>query len=279
MAVARDPDTIERTGAQSIGRAFALMRLVASGRESGVGLSDIATLAGLPRPTAHRILAALVREGMVEQKPRTRRYVLGEEVQFLALSRTVRPGLVRDADPLLARAAAEIGDTLFLTLRSGHDTICIGRRLGSYPIQVLVLDAGDRRPLGISSAGIAILACLPEREAAAILRENEVRLRARGSSVRQALEEVARARALGHVLRAPGLVPGTRAVSVPIRRGSGEALAALTVAAVSRRLAPARIEALLDALHRHAAAFTPILARGVAETPWSGDDPSGSPNP
>jgi DNA-binding IclR family transcriptional regulator len=240
-------------GTKSIGRAFALLRVVATGGGAGLGLSEVAALSGLPRPTAHRILAALVAEGLVEQRPRSKRYALGVELQFLALSRTSHAPLVRLAEPFLQDAAAEIGDTLFLTVRSGLDTVCVARRLGSYPIQVLVLDVGDRRPLGISSAGIAFLAALPAAEAAAILQENEIRLRSRGIAPGEANEAVRRARELGYALRAPGLVPGTRAVSVRIDDRGGRAIGALTVAAISRRLQPSRIEAVVDVLRSCAA--------------------------
>lgn len=251
-------------GTQSIGRAFALLRMVATGGDSGLGLSEVAALSGLPRPTAHRILSALVAEGLIEQRARTRRYTLGVEVQFLALSRTARSPLVRFAEPRLQDVAAAIGDTLFLTLRSGLDTICVARRLGPYPIQVLVLNVGDRRPLGVSSAGVAILACLPDEDAAELLAENALRLRSRGVAVEGALAAVRKARESGRALRTPGLVPGTRALSVPIRAPGGDAAGALTVAAVSRRLQPGRFDDVTDTLRRFAGSCEAILSRPEA---------------
>jgi DNA-binding IclR family transcriptional regulator len=52
---------------------------------------------------------------------------------------------------------SEIGDTGFLTRRTGLDTVCVARQIGTYPIQVLAWDVGERRPLGVTNAGIAIL--------------------------------------------------------------------------------------------------------------------------
>src|ERR1051325_10509950 len=67
-------------GTQSIQRAVAVLRLLATAREPGLGLTEIATQAELTRPTTHRILSILVAEGIVEQRPGTRRYVVGEQV-------------------------------------------------------------------------------------------------------------------------------------------------------------------------------------------------------
>ena len=64
-------------GTQSIQRAVAVLRILAAARETGLGLSEVSMHAGLTRPTTHRILSILVTEGIVEQRPRTRRYAVG----------------------------------------------------------------------------------------------------------------------------------------------------------------------------------------------------------
>ena len=74
-------------GTQSIQRAVAVLRLLATAREAGLGLTEISMHAELTRPTAHRILSVLVAEGIVEQQQGTRRYVVGEQIPLLALSR------------------------------------------------------------------------------------------------------------------------------------------------------------------------------------------------
>jgi hypothetical protein len=40
------------------------------------------------------------------------------------------------------------------------DTVCVARRLGSYAIPLLALEAGTKRSLGVSSARIAMVATL-----------------------------------------------------------------------------------------------------------------------
>ena len=89
-------------------------------------------MTGLSRPTVHRLLKTLVAEGVVEQNARTRRYSVGEQIPLLALARPKRSALLTVADPLVARVAREVGDTVFLTIQTGDDTLCMARFMGGY---------------------------------------------------------------------------------------------------------------------------------------------------
>ncbi|HSV46944.1 MAG TPA: helix-turn-helix domain-containing protein, partial [Ramlibacter sp.] len=52
MAASRSPgENGAADGGQSVRRALAVLRLVASGQERGVRLTDIAAMSGLSRPT------------------------------------------------------------------------------------------------------------------------------------------------------------------------------------------------------------------------------------
>jgi DNA-binding IclR family transcriptional regulator len=260
-ARATNPGPPARNGTQSIRRALSVLRILATAREAGFGLTEIAHQASLTPPTAHRILKILVEEGIVEQRPRTRRYAVGEQIPLLALARPASSPLLAAALPHLNAAVEAIGDTGFLTLRTGLDTVCIARRLGNYPIQVLALNVGDRRPLGVSSAGFAMLASLDPRQARSIVMQNRRRFTSYAISVEEALLSVARARAQGYVLRERGLVPGTRALSITIGETGGGAIAALTIAAIARRLPQARVAAIVYCLRGHAAQIELALRR------------------
>src|SRR4026207_2328831 len=90
-------------GTQSIQRAVAVLRILAAARGTGRGLTEISMHAELPRPTTHRILSILVAEGIVEQRPGTRRYVVGEQIPLLALSRRTRDPLFDIVSPSAGR--------------------------------------------------------------------------------------------------------------------------------------------------------------------------------
>ena len=155
-----------RQGGQSIRRAVAVLRTLAIGGERGVPMAEVVQATSFARPTVHRIVHVLIEEGIVERSERTGNYVVGRQVPELALARPSRLPLMVAAEPHLAAASAQLGDTLFLTVRTGFDTLCVARRIGSYPIQVLSIEVGVRRPLGVSSAGVAILAACPLRRRA-----------------------------------------------------------------------------------------------------------------
>jgi DNA-binding IclR family transcriptional regulator len=240
-------------GAQAIRRAVNLLRMLSMARESGYGLTDLARLTGLAHPTVHRMLRALMDEGLVEQKPATQRYMVGGEIHLLALARPSRSPLIEVAEAQLSRLADQLGDTLFLTQRTGGETICVARRLGSYPVQVVPLRVGDRRPLGVSSAGLALLAAMAPDEAMDLLAQNTRRLSEYRITLDHSVAAVRDARRLGYALRDRGIVPGTRAISIALRDASGQPSAALTVAGVVRRLSHRRIPDVLDALRQAAA--------------------------
>ncbi|KAB2920087.1 MAG: helix-turn-helix domain-containing protein [Hyphomicrobiaceae bacterium] len=248
-------------GTQSIHRAFLLLRVLAASGDTGLGLTEVSRATALTRPTAHRVLSALMAEGVVEQKSRTRRYVVGKHVQLAGLSPPLGSPLLSAAIPHLNEAVEEIGDTLFLTVRTGLETVCVARRLGSYPIQVLSLDVGVRRPLGVSSSGIAILASLRPDAARDLIVQNERHLRSYDMTVEDSLAAVAEARAAGYALREKGLVRGTRAVSVTLGHRNGEAPAALTVAAIARRLQPHRAAAIAERLKTYGARIEQSLQK------------------
>ena len=228
------------------------MRILATVRETGLGLTEISKHAELTRPTTHRILSVLIAEGIVERRSGTRRYVVGEQIPLLALSRRTRDPLVDIVSPHLKAAAADIGDTCFFTRRAGLDTVCVARQLGTYPIQVLAWDVGDRRPLGVSNAGIAILSGMQVDAARGILAKSRSRLSRYGVSIEAIMREVAIARKRGFAARATSLTPGSGAVSVVIRSPGGAAFGALTSTPISRRLSPRRTDEIAVRLQMYA---------------------------
>jgi DNA-binding IclR family transcriptional regulator len=245
---AREP----RQGAQAIRRALAVLRILATGREAGVPLTEVVRATGLTRPTVHRIVHVLIEEGIVERNEKSGRYAIGNQVPELALARPRPSPLLVAANPSLRRASAAIGDTLFLTVRTGNDTLCVDRRIGAYPIQVLSIEVGARRPLGVSSAGVAILAAMPAQEARKIVAANEKRFEAYRTDAATVMEQITIARRRGYNMREIGLVQGTKSISTWIKTPDGHPAAAMTVSAVRTRLGPRREQEVTEILLREA---------------------------
>ncbi|MDP3619756.1 MAG: IclR family transcriptional regulator [Ramlibacter sp.] len=243
-------------GAQSVRRALAVLRLVASGQERGVRMVDIATMSGLSRPTVHRLLKVLIDETAVEQDPLTRRYLVGTELSLLGLARSGRFPIRAIAGPYLQALADEVGDTVFLSVCHGADSVCIARYVGSYPIQVLSIDVGVRRPLGASVSGIVLLSGMNAAKARALTDANLPRLVAAKRDVQAMLGDIEAARQQGHIYAATGVMPGTSAAAVPIRDADGKVLAAISITALSDRLDRKRLPTVLAQAKAQAQAIT-----------------------
>ncbi|WP_315830766.1 IclR family transcriptional regulator [Bradyrhizobium prioriisuperbiae] len=236
-----------RQGAQAIRRALSVLRLLAAGRDTGVPLSEVVKATALSRPTVHRIVHVLIEEGIVERNA-AGRYAIGGQVGELALARPSRSPLLVAAEPHLARASEVLGDTLFLTVRTGLDTLSVARRIGAYPIQVLSIEVGARRPLGVSSAGVAILAALPATEARKIVATNAVRFEPYRTTPAVVLARIQAARRRGYGIADVGLVQGTKSISVWIKNPDGAPVAAITLSAIRNRLGPRREADVADTL-------------------------------
>lgn len=244
----------EVAGAQSVERATALLMLVARFRRAGAGLGEIVAESGLKQPTARRLLLALMRTGLVEQDPVTRRYLLGPSCYVLGLLAADGFGIHHHAVDSLVRLAAQSQDTAFLTVRSGTYGVCLHREEGTYPIRSHVLAAGDRHPLMVSAGNLAMLACLPDREVDFILETHAEACAERyprlvAPKVREVLAE---ARAQGYAINRGLTFPGSWGLGVAIRGYDDEPIAALSIAAIEGRLGEERQTSLAQLLHREA---------------------------
>lgn len=233
------------SGTQSIERAAHVMRVIASRNDIGLRLVDISRHTKLERPTAHRILKCLMAEGMVKQDKETRRYFLGHLIFELGLAASTNFNLRDICHPSLARLAKKTGDTVFLTIRSGFDTVCIDREEGDFPIKTLTLDVGTRRPLGVGAGGLALLMSLPERTIKEIISANALRLSTySGLTVPALIGMLKRCQDLGYALNDAQVTPGATSVGLPIRTRSGEPFLAISIGAISSRMTKERQEEL-----------------------------------
>lgn len=235
------------SGTQSIQRAAHVLRIIASRNGTGLRLVDISMHAKLERPTVHRILKCLIAEGLVRQDTGTRRYFLGRLIFELGLAASTSFNLRDICRPALLRLAEQTGDTVFLTIRSGFDTVCVDRAEGSFPIKTLTLDVGTRRPLGVGAGGLALLMSLPEEAIEYVVSANALRLGAYNNLTVPALMRLLkRCRELGYALNDARITPGATSVGLPIRSRSGEPFLAISIGAISERMAENRQKELVE---------------------------------
>lgn len=251
----------DNSATRSVERAACLLKLLARQGE-GIRLTELAEEAGLHKATALRLLGALTRQGLADRDPDTKRYRLGMELLAAGWT-SIEGGLLREyGSAALRRIAETTGDTAYFSVRSGLTSLCLERREGDFPIKTLTLGAGDRRPLGVGAGSLALLAFLRDGERRAVLDEIEPLLAPYpGYSVRMLREHIDESRRLGHVFNPGLIVPGMQAVAVPALTASGAPIAALSVAAITERMAEDRRAMIVALLREEAERIEAALRR------------------
>lgn len=241
------------TGTQSVERAISLLRILARRDAGGARLVDVVADSGLNKPTVRRLLLVLMREGLVDQDPGSRRYHLGVETFALGSVAAERFGIRKIAAPAVLRIAEASGDTAYLSVRSGFDAICVERQEGAFPIRTLTLAVGDRRPLGVGAGSLALLAFQPDlNEVRSIIDVNAGRVNSYAPRFepQRLLALVDQTRSQGYAFNDGLIVAGMSAVAVPILNRRGEPEAALSIAAIDSRMTPERRAQLVALLQR-----------------------------
>jgi DNA-binding IclR family transcriptional regulator len=186
----------------------------------------------------------------VEQADENRRYYVGPETYALGMMASSRFGIERVAVESLRRLAKRSGDAALLTIQSGYHTVCVGRQEGDFPLRSHVLQPGDRHPLGVGAAGLALLAALPDDELESALSVNAAVLSANYSNTHPTAlkQEVTLTRERGYAVN-PGLVvKGSWGVAIALRDPRSGVPAALTIAGIESRFQDGRLEQLVGML-------------------------------
>jgi len=249
----------EETGTQCIQRSFSVMRLLASASRQGLKLVDVASALDLSHPTAHRILKALENEGVVERVRGSRRYTIGSETTWLGLVAAERFPITAAAAPVLEKLSSVVGDSVFLAVPSLNESVYADRRLGSYPVQTTTLAVGTRRPMGLSVAGRAMMAFMPDRKVDTILTANSRRFESYGCNSETVLEGMRQTRMRGYLYAASMTAREKRVISVPVLDMGGAPIAAISVIAQSHRLPETRVPRLVPNMRAAAQDISRVL--------------------
>ncbi|MCD5343770.1 IclR family transcriptional regulator [Arthrobacter sp. AK04] len=232
-------------GAQVVSRIAGLLRLVGRSAE-GMSLAGLVKASGLTRPTVHRLLSSLASEGLLDHDPVSGNWVLGPEILLMGSVASARFPLEDIARPSLRRLAEATGESAFFSIRRGSETVCLLREEGSFPVRSFVLHEGVRFPLGVASAGTAILAFLPEAEQEELLGNWAGHAGAFAASHTRELvrANLAQTRLSGYSVN-PGLVlEGSWGMGAAVFDAAGRPAWALSLTGIEPRFKPERQEEL-----------------------------------
>jgi len=120
------------------------------------GVTAIGRSLGLPKSSAHRLLGALGRRGLVEKVGRGR-YRPGRALIALGLGRLGRDPVVELARDILEEAVGELGETLFLVTARARELVVIDKVEGTGFLRVAPR-VGERVPVHATAVGKLYLA-------------------------------------------------------------------------------------------------------------------------
>ena len=253
-----------RSNSNSVQKLCSILRVLSTPQP--MRLIDVCETTELNKATALRLLSELVREGFVRRDPDTKRFSLGDEALALGIAMQGRDHVRDLARPWLVRLAGLSGDTIALAARSGLESVCLDCAWGSYPIRANYLSVGTRRPLGVGSGAMVLLAWMPDDEVNAILDLTATSITARWPRLTRSFleDEIAASRERGHSLIIDVMVERMGGVGVPVLGPDGRAVAVISLAALSDRIL-SRLDLLVPALREAAVALaTPMTTRPAA---------------
>jgi DNA-binding IclR family transcriptional regulator len=213
---AKGPD-IAGTGVGTLNKCVAILVAVRSGAAS---VADVARATGLPRGTAHRLVAGLEGHGLLR---RSNGSVLsiGPLAAILAAQHAAEV-MVACAPPFLEHLRDSAAETAQLFVRRGHTRVCAAAAAGTGRLRDSI-GVGDILPLGAGSAAQVLLAWEPAAEGSL------------PHDARFGTAELAAVRRLGWAQSVGQRDSGLASVSAPVRH-RGMVLGAVCVGGPVQRL-------------------------------------------
>ncbi|TMB47442.1 MAG: IclR family transcriptional regulator [Chloroflexi bacterium] len=244
-----------RTSIQSIDRATAILKLLASGPRR-LGVSELADRLGLARPTVHGLLQTLQAHGFVEQDRHSDKYQLGPGLLQLGYSyldlNELRARSIGYADRLATRASAAVR----VGVMHGSSVVVV-HHVFRPDAAFGVLEVGLQLPLHASALGKSILAFSSAQLLEDVMAEPLPRLTKSTLNESDLRLELNVIRDGGIATERDEAVLGESSAAAPIFDHGGHAVGAIGVVDSTDRIFP-------HGLARGLAAAVAEAARGVS---------------
>lgn len=198
----------------------------------------------VPKATVLRMLLNLKEMGYVEQSVEGKRYYVTTKLFDIGSKALPNIDVFKMARPVMVELAEQCGETVYLTVMSGVDTVLIIKIPSRHTLKV---DAfiGDRFRSYQTASGKAMLYTLTSKERAVLFKDHEFEsVTSKGISSLESLEsDMMVTEKRGYAMVDEERIKGIRSIAVPIFNHQNKAVAGLTAAAPVLRLSEKEIPA------------------------------------
>ncbi|MCB2100985.1 MAG: IclR family transcriptional regulator [Rhodobacterales bacterium] len=239
----------------SVSKAFDLLDAVIASQDRGVSFSDIVSATGLPKSSAHRLLAELRDLGALEYDPDTGRFRGGLRLARLGAGVVSRFDLRAHVHPHLEALHREMGTVSTLGIRNGTVGVYLDKcETADFGIK-LHSEVGKEFPLHCTAMGKVLLAHAPRDARDAVLDGDLPAFTPDTLTERPALERQLKAILKdGHAVDRQEITRGLICVAAPVRGPDGSVIGAMSCTFPSYLEQERGLDAAIAAVRRHAAA-------------------------
>ncbi len=224
-----------------------------------LSVATLAAEAGLPLPTAARLVAQLEARRLIRRGLNTRQLLPGPRLIDIGLDATRAAFTGEAAHLLLVGLAARLGEHCQIGVVSGAEVVYVNSARGARGAS-LQFEPGERVPIHCTSTGKLFLAELDDHVLPGFIGSRQLRRYTPSTVTDPAalLAQVREVRTRGWAATDGEYVSGVVGCAVPIRSGDGGMIASLAIAIPEARTS-------FNAVHR----FVPALrdaAKAIGET-------------
>lgn len=250
-----------------------------AGGITDLSFTEAAAHLSLPKSSASHLLNQMVRYGLLDQHPVSRRYRAGALLGQAAQAAYAATPLDVACREVLERLSEHSGLTAYLSTLVDAETVVLQRLNGSFPVQVLS-SPGSRRAAAGTAMGRALLSRLSPAEfenlyglnpAASLPASSQAGLR----TVANLAQCVTQATLDRHALVIDGAMPGIGAVAAAVRNPQDGELRGLCISFVSSLQAGSD---KVDALRHLVLDEVSALGRRLNDGFWLSDASAPSPS-
>ena len=217
---------------KSVDRAIDLLECFTEER-SQIGVTELAKLIGLTKPSAYRLAETLLTRGYLIKDQDRLRYQIGPKVLNLSKNFFYKVDIRTTALPHMNKLHDAFNEGIFLFVVIGDKRVCIESYESTQPLR-RVIPVGEALPLGIGASGKLLVAY-------------------QGFQSYQELnpQELDQIRKQGYSVSHGETGENISAVAVPIRNHLGQVIGALTMAGSSLRYTAECIARYIPVMQQH----------------------------